>query len=66
MGEWIDRWLPLQDVGISTEENREYLIRRFIRPTWGDSELGSLSTEEITKMGERAARPDRYRPTARP
>jgi len=49
VGEWIDRWLPLQDVGISTEENREYLIRRFIRPTWGDSELGSLSTEEITK-----------------
>ena len=49
MGEWIDRWLPLQDVGISTEENREYLIRRFIRPAWGASELGSLSTEEITR-----------------
>jgi hypothetical protein len=49
LGEWIDRWLPLQDVGISTEENREYLIRRFIRPAWGVSELGSLSTEEITK-----------------
>jgi hypothetical protein len=47
--EWIDRWLPLQDVGISTEENREYLIRRFIRPAWGASELGSLSTEEITR-----------------
>jgi hypothetical protein len=31
---WIDRWLPLQDVGISTEDNREYLIRRFIRPAW--------------------------------
>ena len=29
--------------------NRHELIRRFIRPTWGDSELGSLSTEEITK-----------------
>ena len=49
VGEWIDRWLPLQDVGISTEENREYLIRRFIRPAWGLSELGSLSTEEITR-----------------
>ncbi len=49
VSEWIDRWLPLQDVGISTEENREYLIRRFIRPAWGASELGSLSTEEITK-----------------
>jgi hypothetical protein len=49
VGEWIDRWLPLQDVGISTEETREYLIRRFIRPAWGESELGSLSTEEITK-----------------
>ena len=49
VGEWIDRWLPLQDVGISTEDSREYLIRRFIRPAWGASELGSLSTEEITK-----------------
>jgi hypothetical protein len=27
VGEWIDRWLPPQDVGISTEETREYLIR---------------------------------------
>ena len=34
--EWIGQWLPLQDVGISTEVNREYLIRRFIRPAWGD------------------------------
>lgn len=49
VGEWIDRWLPLQDVGISTEDGREYLIRRFIRPAWGASELGSLSTEEITR-----------------
>ena len=49
VGAWIDRWLLLQDVGISTEDSREYLIRRFIRPAWGASELGSLSTEEITK-----------------
>ena len=49
VSEWIDRWLPLQDVGISTEDTREYLIRRFIRPAWGASELGSLTTEAITK-----------------
>jgi integrase len=49
VGEWIGRWLATQDVGISTEDSREYLIRRFIRPAWGASELGSLSTEEITK-----------------
>ena len=49
VSEWIERWLAMQDVGISTVENREYLIRRFIRPAWGASELRSLSTEEITK-----------------
>jgi hypothetical protein len=48
VSEWIDRWLAIQDVGISTVETREYLIRRFIRPAWGASELGSLSTEDIT------------------
>ena len=48
VSEWIDRWLAMQDVGISTVETREYLIRRFIRPAWGESELGSLSTEGIT------------------
>ena len=48
VSEWIDRWLVMQDVGISTVETREYLIRRFIRPAWGASELGSLSTEDIT------------------
>ena len=49
VGEWIDRWLAMQDVGISTVDQREYLIRRFIRPAWGASPLHSLSTEEITR-----------------
>ena len=48
VSEWIDRWMTLQDVGLSTVENREYLIRRFIRPSFGASELGSLTTEDIT------------------
>jgi hypothetical protein len=39
----------MQDVGVSTVDNREYLIRRFIRPAWGASALNSLSTEEITR-----------------
>jgi hypothetical protein len=47
--EWIDRWLAMQDSGISTVETREYLIRRFIRPSGAESELGSLSTEDITR-----------------
>jgi hypothetical protein len=47
VSEWIDRWLPMQDVGISTQDSREYLIRRFIRPAWGSSRLNSLSTEGI-------------------
>ena len=49
VSEWIDRWLAMQDVGLSTAENREYMIRRFIRPAWGDGELHALSTEAITK-----------------
>ena len=49
VSEWIDRWLAMQDVGVSTEYNREYLIRRFLRPVWGASPLNSLSTEEITR-----------------
>jgi integrase len=49
VSEWIDRWLAIQDVGISTQDHREYLIRRFIRPAWGTSELNSLSTERITR-----------------
>jgi integrase len=49
VSEWIDRRLTTQDVGVSTEYNRDYLIRRFIRPAWGETELGALSTEEITK-----------------
>jgi len=49
VSEWIDRWLAMQDVGVSTVDNRDYLIRRFIRPAWGVSALNSLSTEEITK-----------------
>ena len=35
VSEWIERWKATQDVGLSTTENREYLIGRFIRPYWG-------------------------------
>jgi len=49
VGEWIDRWMAMQDVGLSTIDNRDYMIRRFIRPAWGDSALNSLTTEAITR-----------------
>ncbi len=49
VGEWIDRWLAIQDVGISTVDHRDYLLRRFIRPAWDETPLHSLSTEEITR-----------------
>jgi hypothetical protein len=49
VSEWIERWLAVQDVGMSTVDSREYLIRRFIRPAWGDTALSDLSTEKITK-----------------
>ena len=47
VSEWIDRWKALHDVGPSTTANREYRIRRFIRPYWGKRTLNSLTGEEI-------------------
>jgi integrase len=46
--EWVDRWTATQDVGLSTAENREYLLRRFLLPHWGARQLNSLTGEEIT------------------
>ena len=48
VSEWIDRWKAMQDVGLSTTANREYRIRRFILPYWGNRQLNSLTGEEIT------------------
>ncbi len=48
VSEWITRWQRLQDVGPSTTANREYLLKRFIKPDWGNWSLSSLSTEEVT------------------
>ena len=45
---WAGQWMGGQEVGISTTDNREYLLRRFIRPKWGSRTLRSLSAEEIT------------------
>jgi integrase len=47
VGGWIGRWTAMQDVGLSTGYNREYLIRRFIGPYWGARQLNSLTGEEI-------------------
>ena len=49
VGEWIDRWLRMQDMGVSTAANREYLIRRFLRPAWGSVMLSAITTEAITR-----------------
>ena len=48
VNEWIDRWIAMQDVGPSTEYNREYLIRKFLRRQLGKRLLESLSREDIT------------------
>jgi integrase len=48
VNEWISRWQATQDVGLSTMANREYRLRRFIRPYWGNRKLNSLTSEEIT------------------
>ena len=47
VSEWIDRWKGLQDVGLRTTANREYRIRRFILPYWGNRPLNSLTSDEI-------------------
>src|ERR1700734_3032880 len=47
VGEWIDRWITLHDVALSTQANRQHLLPRFIRPAWGSRPLNSLTTEEI-------------------
>jgi integrase len=49
VNEWIDRWRRIQDVGISTINIREYMLRRFILPAWGNRAMDSLSNEEITE-----------------
>jgi hypothetical protein len=66
VSEWIDRWLAMQDVGISTVETREYLIRRFLRPAWGERELGSLNTEDIGPDGGHGRRSNYARRIFRP
>ena len=32
----------MQDMGVSTASNREYLIRRFLRPGWGSVMLSAM------------------------
>ena len=53
LSQWIDRWLPLQDVGLSTVDHREYMIRRFIRPGLGGEQLNSISSGQIATWESR-------------
>ena len=39
----------MQDMGVSAASNREYLIRRFLRPAWGSVMLSAMTTEAITR-----------------
>ncbi len=66
VGEWIDRWLAIQDVGISTADHRDYLIRRFIRPAWGETAAALAQHRGDHQVGEHPARPDRDLPADRP
>jgi integrase len=49
VGDWIDRWLALQDVGVSTLDRYGYLIRRFLRPAFGGTRLSVLGSEQVTR-----------------
>jgi hypothetical protein len=55
VSEWIDRWLAIQDVDVSTQANREYLIRRFLRPAWVPASW-TRSAPSRSPVGERPAR----------
>src|SRR5580658_3654647 len=44
---WVERWKATQDVGLSTTDNRDYLLRRFILPHWTGHDLDSITTEEV-------------------
>jgi integrase len=58
LDEWIELWMPLQDVGISTVASREYLIRQFVSPEFGSWPLASITTEDITRWEK--AIPSKY------
>jgi hypothetical protein len=45
---WIGQWKDQQDVGLRTTGNREYLIRRFIRPYWGIRTLNSITGADVS------------------
>ncbi len=62
---WLERWLEAQDVGLSTVDTRDYLIRRFIAPQWGSRELGSIGSEEINSW-EKAIPPNTASPAGPP
>jgi len=47
VNEWLDQWKEQQDVGLRTTENREYLLRRFIRPYWGEWKLNSVTGGDV-------------------
>jgi hypothetical protein len=63
--QWIDIWEATQDVGISTEDTRRYLIKRFIRPKCGPWQLTDITTPEVNKW-EKAFRPQRKSRPGRP
>ena len=66
VSEWIDRWMALQDVGPSTAANREYLIRRFIRPYWGKRHAELAHQRGIAGWENAPARAGQGSPAARP
>lgn len=46
--DWIGQWKEQQDVGLRTTVNRDYLIRRFIRPHWGGWQLNSITSADVS------------------
>src|SRR5580704_9493045 len=48
VSKWIRQWKDQQDVGLRTTGNREYLIRRFIRPYWGIRTLNSITGADVS------------------
>ena len=48
VSEWTVQWTEQQDVGLRTTVNRDYLLRRFISPHWGQWKLNAVTGGDIT------------------
>jgi hypothetical protein len=47
LDEWWRRWLPAQDLAPATLESYAQQYRRHIRPRWGSTPVGEISSLQV-------------------